>query len=138
MNTKFTEIESISFPSDVQQLSKAESLVDKVCQTLAVKEDDYGKVLIAVTEAVINAIIHGNGNDVSKTVKIRVVDSSDSFSIEVLDHGVGFDFNNLPDPTAPENLEKENGRGIFLMRSLADSVEFENNGRLVVLTFSKN
>lgn len=138
MNTNFKEIEAISFPSDVNELSRAESLVDKICQTLSVNEDNYGNVLIAVTEAVNNAIKHGNKNDITKHVEIRVSDAIDVFSIEIKDQGVGFDFNNLPDPTAPENVEKENGRGIFLMKSLADKVEFENNGRDVVLTFSKN
>lgn len=138
MNTNFKIIEAISFPSDVNELSKAESLVDKICQTLSVNEDFYGNVLIAVTEAVNNAIKHGNKNDVSKDVQIRVSDADNIFSIEVKDQGAGFDFNNLPDPTAPENLEKENGRGIFLMRSLADKVVFENDGRDVILTFSKN
>lgn len=138
MNTNFKEIEAISFPSDVNELSRAESLVDKICQTLSVNEDNYGNVLIAVTEAVNNAIKHGNKNDITKHVEIKVSDAIDVFSIEIKDEGVGFDFNNLPDPTAPENLEKENGRGIFLMKSLADKVEFENNGRDVVLTFSKN
>lgn len=138
MNTNFKVIEAISFPSDVNELSKAESLVDKICQTLSVNEDYYGNVLIAVTEAVNNAIKHGNKNDVSKHVQIRVSDAESVFSIEVKDQGIGFDFNNLPDPTAPENIEKENGRGIFLMKSLADKVEFENDGRDVILTFSKN
>lgn len=138
MNTNFKEIEAISFPSDVNELSRAESLVDKICQILSVNDDFYGNVLIAVTEAVNNAIKHGNKNDISKAVQIRVSDASDVFSIEIKDQGSGFDFDNLPDPTAPENLEKENGRGIFLMKSLADKVEFQNNGRQVILTFSKN
>jgi len=138
MNTNFIEIEAISFPSDVSELSKAEALVDKICQSLSVNSDFYGKVLIAVTEAVNNAIKHGNKSDLSKPVHIRVSDAAESISIEVSDEGTGFDFNNLPDPTAPDNLEKENGRGIFLMKSLADSVDFEKEGRHVILTFSKN
>jgi len=138
MNTNFKEVETIYFPSDVKETLRVESLVDKICQSLLVNKDYYGNILIAVTEAVNNAISHGNRNDVSKLVEIRVSDASDCFSIEIKDQGSGFDFNNLPDPTEPENLEKENGRGIFLMKSLADKVEFENDGRDVVLTFSKN
>ncbi len=138
MNTNFKVIEAISFPSDVNELTKAESLVDKICQSLAVNEDYYGNVLIAVTEAVNNAIKHGNKNDANKTVSIEVSDAQNEFSIQIKDEGAGFDFNNLPDPTSPENIEKENGRGIFLMKSLADKVDFQNNGRDVVLTFSKN
>lgn len=137
MNTNFKVIEAISFPSDLNELTKAESLVDKICQLLAVNEDYYGNVLVAVTEAVNNAIKHGNKNDKKKLVSIEVSDAQSEFSIQVKDEGGGFDFNDLPDPTSPENIEKENGRGIFLMKSLADSVEFQNNGRDVVLTFSK-
>jgi len=137
MKTNFKVIEAISFPSDVNELTKAESLVDKICQLLAVNEDYYGNVLVAVTEAVNNAIKHGNKNDKKKLVSIEVSDAQSEFSIQVKDEGGGFDFNDLPDPTSPENIEKENGRGIFLMKSLADKVEFQNSGRDVVLTFSK-
>lgn len=137
MNTNFKVIEAISFPSDVNELTKAESLVDKICQSLALNDDYYGNVLVAVTEAVNNAIKHGNKNDKKKLVRIEVSDSQSEFSIQVKDEGGGFDFNDLPDPTSPENIEKENGRGIFLMKSLADKVEFQRNGRDVVLTFSK-
>lgn len=137
MNTNFKVIEAISFPSDLNELTKAESLVDKICQLLAVNQDYYGNVLVAVTEAVNNAIKHGNQNDKKKLVSIEVSDAQSEFSIQVKDEGGGFDFNDLPDPTSPENIEKENGRGIFLMKSLADKVEFQNNGRDVVLTFSK-
>lgn len=137
MNTNFKVIEAISFPSDVNELTKAESLVDKICQSLALNDDYYGNVLVAVTEAVNNAIKHGNKNDKKKLVSIEVSDAQSEFSIQVKDEGGGFDFNDLPDPTSPENIEKENGRGIFLMKSLADKVEFLRNGRDVVLTFSK-
>jgi serine/threonine-protein kinase RsbW len=138
MKADFKEVESLSFASDINELSKAESLVDKICQQLAINEDYYGNVLIAVTEAVNNAIRHGNKENKSKKVQINVCDSERVFKITVCDEGQGFDYYNLPDPTAPENIEKENGRGIFLMKSLADSVQFNNNGREVELTFSKN
>jgi len=121
MKEGYVEVESIAIPSDFGSLTKVEGLVDKICSDLDVNEDYYGNVLIAVTEAVNNAILHGNKD----------------FCFSVKDQGEGFDFNNLPDPTAPENIEKENGRGIYLMKSLAEAVEFDDHGRIVRVYFSK-
>jgi serine/threonine-protein kinase RsbW len=70
-------------------------------------------------------------------VELAIGDGSEQFCFKVKDCGNGFDYENLPDPTAPENLLKENGRGIFLMKNLADEVLFENNGNTVHLIFSK-
>ena len=100
-------------------------------------EDAYGNVLIAVTEAVNNAIQHGNKENEALTINVSVSDNDEKVCFSVKDEGPGFDFNNLPDPTAPENLLKENGRGIFLMRNLADEVEFTGEGNEVCLFFNK-
>ena len=138
METEYKEFESINFASTVDNLVQAESLVDRVCSTLSVKEDHYGNILIAVTEAVNNAIKHGNRENRDKKVSLAILNSNEAIEIIVKDQGVGFDFNNLPDPTAPENIEKEHGRGIFLMRTLADEVTFDDNGRVVKMIFSKS
>ncbi len=137
MREGFTIVDSISIPSDFESVSKVESLVDKVCNEIGVPEDYYGNVLIAVTEAVNNAIQHGNLFNNELSVFVSVGDKSDEFCFTVKDNGRGFDFDNLPDPTAPENIEKENGRGIFLMRSLADEIEFDDHGRIVNIYFKK-
>ena len=135
METSYKEIESVSFPSDLKNLRIAESLIDDVCRECHIHEDHYGNILIAVTEAVNNAIQHGNMEDASRSVKISIHQNGKELKFIIADDGEGFAFNNLPDPTAPENIEKESGRGIFLMKSLADEVSFENNGAKVVLTF---
>lgn len=137
MREGFTIIDSLAIPSDYEAVAQVEVLVDKVCGELGVNEDNYGNVLIAVTEAVNNAIEHGNKKDSSMDVLVAVGDNSSEFCFNVKDHGRGFDFSNLPDPTAPENILKENGRGIFLMKNLADEVEFEDSGRSVNIYFSK-
>ena len=103
---------------------------------LKLNEDHYGNILIAVTEAVNNAIIHGNGNNEDKKVKVDVETGEDRVVFIVADEGSGFDFNNLPDPTAPENIEKPDGRGIFLMKNLSDEVNFDLNGSKVSITFA--
>jgi len=137
MKDGFTIIDSLSIPSDFEAVSQVEILVDNVCNKLGVNEDYYGNVLIAVTEAVNNAIDHGNKRDNSLDVLVVVGDNPNEFCFTVKDQGRGFDYENLPDPTAPENILKENGRGIFLMRNLADVVEFEDAGRSVNIYFNK-
>ncbi len=130
-------IERLVIPSDLSNVSLVESLIDKVCADLSIHEDLYGNVLIAVTEAVNNAIIHGNTFNVDKSVTVEVIKEDQSFSFRVMDEGNGFDFMHLPDPTSPENIEKENGRGIFLIQNLSDSLSFESNGKIAVITFDK-
>ena len=137
MKEGFIQIESLSIPSEFEAVQRVESLIDTVCERLDVNEDSYGNVLIAVTEEVNNAIIHGNKLNKSLNVDLFVGDKETDFCFSVKDHGDGFNFNNLPDPTAPENINKEDGRGIFLMRSLAEEVEFDNEGRDVNIYFSK-
>jgi serine/threonine-protein kinase RsbW len=137
MKEGFTIIDTLSIPSDFEAVSQVEMLVDRVCNQLGVNEDFYGNVLIAVTEAVNNAIEHGNGKQASTEVKVAVGDNPSEFCFNVKDEGRGFDFDHLPDPTAPENILKENGRGIFLMKNLADDVVYEDAGRSVNIYFTK-
>jgi serine/threonine-protein kinase RsbW len=137
MKEGFKIIDSLQIPSDFSSLVDVENLVDRVCGNLGVEEDSYGNILIAVTEAVNNAIQHGNEFDTKLFVDVAVGDQPTEFCFNVKDQGKGFDFSNLPDPTAPENIMKENGRGIFLMKSLSDNVEFEDFGSSVSLYFNK-
>ncbi len=130
-------IDSLKINASLSELPNVELLIDKVCEQVGLSEDLYGNVLIAVTEAVNNAIIHGSNLDTSKQVYIEAIDTFSILSFSINDEGKGFDYNSLPDPTAPENLEKENGRGIFLMRSLADEVLFNDSGSCVTVSFNK-
>jgi serine/threonine-protein kinase RsbW len=137
MKDGYAVIEEITISSSFESLNRVETLVENVCESLEINEENFGNVLIAVTEAVNNAIDHGNKQDPSKKVRICVGDKDSDFCFAVIDEGQGFNFENLPDPTAPENIEKEHGRGIFLMRSLAEEVDFEDEGREVTIYFSK-
>lgn len=94
--------------------------------------------MIAVTEAVNNAIKHGNQNNSSKNVSLTLSLADGLIKFEVRDEGVGFDFHKLPDPTAPENIAKPGGRGIFLMKHLSDEVTFKEKGKVVELSFYMN
>ena len=137
MNQDYKVIESLKLASDVQSIASVEKLIDKVCSNIGVNEESYGNVLIAVTEAVNNAIQHGNKQNGNLKIDVSVLDSTQNICFSVKDEGPGFDFNNLPDPTSPDNILKENGRGIFLMKNLADKVEFTDEGNKVSLFFSK-
>lgn len=137
MKKGFNIIEEITLPADFQSLVDVENLVDRVCQTVGVQEDAFGNVLIAVTEAVNNAISHGNEENPSLSIAVAVGETLDSFCFTVKDEGKGFDYHNLPDPTAPENILKENGRGIFLMKNLSDEIEFNDAGNEVTIYFGK-
>ena len=137
MKEGYRIIERLQLPTNYNALVDIESLVGKVCENLGVVDDAYGNVLIAVTEAVNNAIEHGNAMNNDLLVDVAVGDEKESFCFHVKDQGKGFDFMNQPDPTSPENLLKENGRGIFLMKNLADEVVFDAPGNSVNMYFTK-
>ena len=102
---------------------------------IKIEETIYGNVLVSVTEAVNNAIVHGNKEDKTKKVKLGLKKNKKSVRFVVEDEGVGFDYDNLPDPTSPKNLDKVKGRGIFLIRSLSDKTTFKNGGRMIEMLF---
>jgi len=93
--------------------------------------EGVGDIEIALREALANAIIHGNHEDRRKHVHVACRCEPDEVSIAVKDEGKGFDVNNLPDPTAPENIASVHGRGIHLMKALMDEVRFEEGGVVV-------
>ena len=88
-------------------------------------------VRLSLEEALINAIRHGNDFDESKTVCVDYDINDERIEIKVTDEGQGFDFNDVPDPTADENLEKPSGRGVMLIRTFMDEVEYSDKGRCV-------
>jgi len=131
--TKYTN--TLSIVSQPQSINIIEKVIDDMKSEFDIHEDSYGNILVAVTEAVNNAIMHGNQSDPSKNVKVAYEVDGDRIVFTISDEGKGFDYYNLPDPTAPENLEKPTGRGVFLMKHLADQVIFSENGRVVELYF---
>jgi serine/threonine-protein kinase RsbW len=137
MKEGFTVVKEVILSSDYQSLIEVESLVSAVCEDFGVQTDAFGNVLIAVSEAVNNAIQHGNKENKDASVYIQVSTDPTHFCIQVKDEGLGFSYQDLPDPTAPENLLKDSGRGVFLMQNLADEVEFIHAGNTVNLYFHK-
>ncbi len=130
--------EKLHITSSSDNIRLVERLVEDVCDVFNVNEDSYGNILIAVTEAVNNAIYHGNQGNPDKQIKIGFESGDRNIRFSVADEGAGFDYASLPDPTDPLNIDKPNGRGVFLMKNLADKVEFNNNGQEVLLTFNVN
>ncbi len=126
----------IKIPSKIENLRKVEKIIDDISGEFKIGEDVYGNILIASLEATNNAIMHGNGLDESKEVTIEIKMKGKTLSIKVDDEGNGFDYEDIPDPTAPENIENVNGRGIFLMEKLSDNISFSRNGATVELEFN--
>ncbi|MCP4295473.1 MAG: ATP-binding protein, partial [Proteobacteria bacterium] len=104
---------NINIPSISENIRMIESFIDNAKDQFKITDDLYGNIMVAVTEAVNNAIIHGNQKDPKKLVDLTLKLEEKELSFIVKDEGPGFDHENLPDPTSPENLEKVGGRGIF-------------------------
>ena len=125
----------IEIPSLSENIRMIESFIDNAKEKFHLNDDIYGNIMIAVTEAVNNAIRHGNKSESTKNVTLILTLENGLIKFKVEDEGAGFDFHNLPDPTSPENIEKPGGRGIFLMKHLSDEVDFKESGRVVELSF---
>ena len=139
-------LKQLTIESDITNLNMVENAIDSLTNEIGISQDNYGKILVAVLEAVNNAIIHGNKADSKKTVEIdfwvkkkdlniSVTDKGKGFKPAEEDEGKGFKPKEIPDPTKPENIEAINGRGIFLMSKLADAIEFNKRGNSVTMIF---
>lgn len=127
----------LELPSTSDAIHKVEALIEEIAQDLDVKEDVYGNIMVAVTEAVNNSIIHGNKQDESKKVFVDIAMRHPyRLTIQVTDEGPGFNPESLPDPTAPENIENIGGRGVFLMRHLSDELSFHDDGKTAQMIFN--
>jgi serine/threonine-protein kinase RsbW len=121
-----------------ENLNLVEKMIDEIREKHNIQSECYGNMLVALTEAVNNAIHHGNAADPGKKVHIACKCENEVLHFYVTDEGIGFDYYNLPDPTAPENIEKPTGRGIFLMKHLSDQLIFSDNGRTIEMHFKNN
>jgi serine/threonine-protein kinase RsbW len=134
-NSPKMQNQQLELDSASESIHIVEKLIDAICANYKVNEDHYGNILVAVTEAVNNAIYHGNKANPMKKIRVTFSSSNKAISFTVRDEGEGFDFKHLPDPTDPKNIEKPTGRGVFLMHRLADDVKFSEKGRCVSLSF---
>ncbi len=126
----------LTLASNPKNVSRVEPFVENLISKFEIDPELYGNILISLTEAVTNAIKHGNAEDESKNVHIKFLKEANKLAIQVTDEGTGFDYQSLPDPTSPENLLKIGGRGVFLMKQLSDQVNFIDNGSTVEIRFN--
>jgi serine/threonine-protein kinase RsbW len=125
----------IEISSTRENLRIVEKVIDDMSLELNLSDEVYGNVLVATMEATNNAIIHGNRGNPDKQVKVFIEKIDGELLIRIIDQGNGFDYASVPDPTAPDNIEKISGRGIFLMKRLSDEISFAEQGRVVELKF---
>jgi serine/threonine-protein kinase RsbW len=109
-----------SLDSNLDSVDYAEEITMGVAKRAGFDEDDLTKIGMAVRESMVNAVVHGNRYNANKKVRFSVHKDTDSLTVRIIDEGEGFDVESVPDPLAPENLFRNSGRGIFLIRSFMD------------------
>lgn len=126
----------LSVKSDPKEVVQVELFLEKINKQLHLDDLRFNKLLVATTEAVNNSIVHGNKRNPQKIVTITLEFFNNTISVSVEDEGPGLDPSALPDPLTEENLLRENGRGVFLMRSLMDKVTFGKTSRGSIVIMS--
>lgn len=130
-----SEVVRLKIKSRLENIAKVESMIESLRVQYAINDEQYGNMLLASVEAVTNAIEHGNNLDEHKEVDIEARKCNSAFKLLIKDEGNGFNPDRLPDPTTPEFREQPDGRGVFLMKKLADEVCFTEGGRCVEMHF---
>jgi serine/threonine-protein kinase RsbW len=131
-----TSLYTLQLASKIDSITLLENFIDELSVKYNFSDEVYANVLTCLSEAIINAVLHGNTQNPDKKVYINLeVIENKRLVFTVTDEGNGFDFNNIPDPTAPENLENDSGRGIFIIKKLADQCIFNSKGNELELHF---
>jgi len=134
-NVQTSEMYTLQLPSKQESITLLENLIEEIADKHNISEDTFANMMTTLSEATINAIVHGNKLDPAKKVIINADIEPKRIVWTVTDEGEGFDYNNLPDPTAPENIENLTGRGVFIIKHLADQAIFNTKGNEVELHF---
>jgi serine/threonine-protein kinase RsbW len=134
-NVQETKLYTLQLPSKEESITQLELLIENLSDAYNVGEDTFANMMTCLNEALINAIKHGNKFSADKKVIVNAEVDSKRIIWTVTDQGEGFDYVHLADPTAPENLELETGRGVFIMKHLADQCIFNTSGNEVELHF---
>ncbi len=134
----FEKFHKLAFGANKKNIHKVEKYIEDLCDYYNINNTYFAHILTAVTEAVENAIEHGNRNDSQKKVFLKFEIKPQGFSFMIKDEGNGFNSENVPDPTDPEaDFSKTEGRGLFVMKSLADKVKFYDKGSCIELIFKQ-
>lgn len=134
-NVQTSEMYTLQLPSKQESITLLENLIEEIADKHKISEDTFANMMTSLNEAAINAIVHGNKLDPNKKVIVNAEIERRRIIWTVTDEGDGFDYNNLADPTAPENIENLTGRGVFIMKHLADQCIFNTRGNEVELHF---
>ena len=124
----------VVIPSDVAEARLIQDQIEQLLQSCCAHEKDVFGIRLALEEALVNAIKHGNQMDRSKTVKVVSFVQAERFEVHVTDEGTGFDPGDVPDPTAVENIERPCGRGLMLMRHYMNEVAYNASGNSVSMS----
>lgn len=125
----------LQLASNLESIAQIEPFLHHVCQAYAIEPGRFGDMLVTLTEAVSNAIRHGNRLDTSKKVNVLYHRKDKTLAFQISDEGDGFDYLSIPDPTAPERRMECGGRGVFIMKHLSDDLYFHDGGRTVEIRF---
>lgn len=117
--------------SNISELKNVEVFINEVFDAHHINRKNFNNVLLCISEAVINSIEHGNKNDAKKKVSIFVDCESELICVQVTDEGEGFDMHEIPDPMLKENVKKESGRGIHLIKALSEQIEYVNKSNSI-------
>lgn len=121
--------------SEYEEVEKVEHLLNELQEEIGFNDEFYAKLMLTVSEAATNGIVHGNQLDASKKVVLTASYDGKKLTFTSKDEGPGFEPDEVPNPLAEENLLKPSGRGVFLMKEYADEVEYLENGTTLVLGF---
>jgi len=128
----------LTIPSDLAEARRVQGEIESALHSVRFSETEIFAIRLALEEALVNAIKHGNQMDASKRVRVSYRVAPDRFDITIRDEGPGFDPEDVPDPTALENLERPCGRGVFLMRHYMSTVEYNAAGNEVTMSKFRN
>jgi serine/threonine-protein kinase RsbW len=134
-NVQADNLYTLQLPSRDESITQLEALIEDISDKYQISEDTFANMMTCLSEALINAIKHGNKMDPIKKVIVNAEVESKRIVWTVTDEGEGFDYGHLADPTSPENLENLTGRGVFIMKHLADQCIFNTSGNEVELHF---
>lgn len=121
--------------SSFDELERLDPFLQELQQWAGFDDDSFSRIMLVLSEAVNNAIVHGNRKSSDKKVFIQAGLNADTLKITIRDEGEGFDPNSLPDPLKEENLLNEGGRGVYLIKQYADDVQFSKGGRELTISF---
>lgn len=128
----------IVIPSDLAEARRVQEEIEQALQTARYGDRDIFSIKLALEEALVNAIKHGNQMDPEKRVSVWYSVTPERFEVKITDEGPGFDPSDVPDPTLPENIERFCGRGLLLIRNFMTAVEYQGRGNVVVMSKMRN